>query len=49
MPPDLVELIKRFVYGGPENAGAEPPCDPQAPLGRLVGQTGAFPHLQPLP
>jgi virulence factor Mce-like protein len=49
MPPDLVELIKRFVYGGPENAGAEPPCDPQAPLGRLVGQAGAFPHLQPLP
>ncbi|HLM09473.1 MAG TPA: MlaD family protein [Thermoleophilaceae bacterium] len=48
LPPDLVDLIKRFVYGGPENAGARPPCDPQAPLGRLLGQAGAFPHLQPL-
>ena len=49
LPPDLVALIQRFVYGGPENAGAEPPCDPQAPLGRFVDQAGAFPHLQPLP
>ncbi len=49
LPPDLVQLIQRFVYGGPENAGAEPPCDPQAPLGRFVDQAGAFPHLQPLP
>ncbi len=49
LPEDMVVLIRRFVYGGPENAGAEPPCDPQAPLGRFVGQDGAFPHLQPLP
>jgi len=53
LPPDLQEDIVRFVYGGPENAGAAatgPPCDEQAPLGNLVGQPGQrFPHLQPLP
>ncbi len=49
LPPDLVELIRRFVYGGPENAGARPPCDPQDPLGALVGQSGLYPALQPLP
>lgn len=49
LPADLVDLIKRFVYGGPENAGARPPCVQQAPLGDLVGQSGSFPALQPLP
>ena len=53
LPPSLQEAMVRFVYGGPENAGAAatgPPCDEQAPLGDLVGQPGRrFPHLQPLP
>ncbi len=49
LPPDLIELIKRFVYGGPENAGARPPCVEQDPLGAVVGQTGRYPALQPLP
>ncbi|HEY6780367.1 MAG TPA: hypothetical protein VI111_05390, partial [Thermoleophilaceae bacterium] len=49
LPADLVELIKRFVYGGPENAGARPPCVEQDPLGALVGQSGRYPALQPLP
>jgi virulence factor Mce-like protein len=49
LPADMVELIKRFVYGGPENAGARPPCVGQAPLGNVVGQSGLFPALQPLP
>jgi phospholipid/cholesterol/gamma-HCH transport system substrate-binding protein len=41
--------ITQFVFGGDQNRGKAPPCDPQAPLGRFVGQTGAFPRLQPLP
>jgi virulence factor Mce-like protein len=49
LPADLVDLIKRFVYGGPENAGARPPCVAQDPLGSLVGQSGMYPALQPLP
>jgi virulence factor Mce-like protein len=44
-----VDDIDKFVFGGTENRDATPVCDPQAPLGRLVGQTGSFPHLQPLP
>jgi phospholipid/cholesterol/gamma-HCH transport system substrate-binding protein len=43
-------LLDKFAFGGPENRGKAPPCDPQAPLGRLVGQPGRlFPHVQPLP
>lgn len=53
LPEDLQDSIERFVYGGPENAGAAatgPPCAEQAPLGDLVGQPGRrFPQLQPLP
>ncbi len=41
--------IAEFVFGGPENTGRAPVCDPQAPLGRLAGQSGVFPRLQPLP
>jgi phospholipid/cholesterol/gamma-HCH transport system substrate-binding protein len=47
--PDLVPLITKFVFGGTENAGAAPPCVAQQPLGRLVGQSGLYPRLQPLP
>ena len=49
LPPDLQALIVRFVYGGPENANARPPCVQQSPLGGQVGQTGSYPQLQPLP
>jgi phospholipid/cholesterol/gamma-HCH transport system substrate-binding protein len=45
----VIDDIDKFVFGGTENRNATPPCDPQAPLGRFVGQPGAFPHLQPLP
>ena len=41
--------IAQFVFGGDQNRDKAPPCDPQAPLGRVVGQTGLFPRLQPLP
>ena len=46
----LAGEIQRFVFGiGTENEGRAPPCVEQAPLGRLVGQSGRYPRLQPLP
>jgi phospholipid/cholesterol/gamma-HCH transport system substrate-binding protein len=44
----LVAQIREFVFGEPLNLGKAPPCDPQAPLGRLVGQNGLYPRLEPL-
>jgi virulence factor Mce-like protein len=42
--------IQKFVFGiGTENEGRAPPCVEQAPLGRLVGQPGRYPHVEPLP
>jgi phospholipid/cholesterol/gamma-HCH transport system substrate-binding protein len=49
MPADLVSRVNEFVYGAPNNVGRAPPCVPQQPLGRLLGQDGAYPRLQPLP
>ena len=46
---EIVDQIDRFIFGGDQNRGKAPPCDPQAPLGRVVGQSGMFPRLQPLP
>jgi len=48
LTPELSGLINEFVFGGTENTGAAPPCDPQEPLGRRVGQDGVFPRLQPI-
>jgi phospholipid/cholesterol/gamma-HCH transport system substrate-binding protein len=48
-PQETADLAQHFIFGVPENVGKAPPCDPQAPLGRIVGQSGLFPHLQPLP
>jgi phospholipid/cholesterol/gamma-HCH transport system substrate-binding protein len=46
----LAGEIRRLVFGiGTENEGRAPPCVEQAPLGRLVGQPGRYPHVQPLP
>jgi phospholipid/cholesterol/gamma-HCH transport system substrate-binding protein len=46
----LANEIQKFVYGiGTENEGRAPPCVEQAPLGRLVGQPGRYPQVQPLP
>ncbi|MEA2366674.1 MAG: phospholipid/cholesterol/gamma-HCH transport system substrate-binding protein [Thermoleophilaceae bacterium] len=44
-----VDEITQFVFGGDENRGKAPPCDPQAPLGRVVGQSGMFPRLMRAP
>ncbi len=46
----LSDEIKRFVFGiGTGNEGRAPPCVEQAPLGRLVGQPGRYPRVEPLP
>jgi phospholipid/cholesterol/gamma-HCH transport system substrate-binding protein len=49
LPQDMIDQIDRFIFGGDANRGKAPPCDPQAPLGRVLGQPGMFPHLEPLP
>jgi phospholipid/cholesterol/gamma-HCH transport system substrate-binding protein len=53
-PQRLATRAEEFIFGGKYNTGAAPPCVAQAPLGTLnipslSGQTGAYPHLQPLP
>jgi hypothetical protein len=46
----LSDEINKFVYGiGTDNVGRAPPCVEQAPLGRLVGQPGRYPRVEPLP
>jgi phospholipid/cholesterol/gamma-HCH transport system substrate-binding protein len=50
MSERLAAEIQKFVFGiGTENAGRAPPCIEQAPLGRIIGQPGRYPALQPLP
>jgi phospholipid/cholesterol/gamma-HCH transport system substrate-binding protein len=49
LPAAVVAQIHYYTYGGNRNRNSAPPCDAQAPLGQVVGQTGTFPHLQPLP
>jgi phospholipid/cholesterol/gamma-HCH transport system substrate-binding protein len=44
----LAAQIRQFVFGIPDNQNAAPPCDPQAPLGRIIGQDGLYPTLRPL-
>jgi phospholipid/cholesterol/gamma-HCH transport system substrate-binding protein len=45
----LSDEIKRFVFGiGTGNEGRAPACEEQAPLGRLVGQPGRYPRVEPL-
>ena len=48
-PTTLVNRVNQFVYGDPNNRGKAPPCEAQEPLGRVVGQSGDYPRLQPLP
>ena len=49
LPAGVVSQINYYTFGGTQNRNAAPPCDPQAPLGQLFGQSGQFPHLEPLP
>ena len=49
LPAGVVAQINYYTFGGTVNRNAAPPCDPQTPLGQVVGQSGNFPHLEPLP
>ena len=44
LPQSRLDLINRFAYanGNP----TAPPCEEQAPLGRLIGQSGKYPHVE---
>lgn len=50
LSPGLRALIQEFVFAGSADGSVPaPPCREQAPLGRLVGQPGRYPRLQPIP
>jgi phospholipid/cholesterol/gamma-HCH transport system substrate-binding protein len=49
LPQELLDLIDRFAYGGVGSNIPAPPCDEQAPLGSLIGQTGKYPHVTEAP
>jgi phospholipid/cholesterol/gamma-HCH transport system substrate-binding protein len=49
LPAGVVAQLNYFTYGNTQNRNSAPPCDPQTPLGQLLGQSGSFPHLEPLP
>ena len=50
LPADLRALIEQFAFAGSTTGAVPaPPCREQAPLGRVIGQTGRFPNLQPIP
>jgi len=49
-PPSTYALIDQFAYGGKApGAVPAPTCKPQAPLGRLLGQPGLYPHAEVAP
>ena len=45
LPQSLLDLINRFAYAGQGSNIPAPPCDEQAPLGNLIGQSGKYPHV----
>jgi ABC-type transporter Mla subunit MlaD len=45
LPAELRGLINQFAFGGDPLNVAAPPCNEQAPLGRLLGQSGKYPHV----
>jgi virulence factor Mce-like protein len=50
LPPRTYDLIEQFVYGSqPPGSVAAPPCNEQAPLGRLLNQPGRYPHVTEAP
>jgi phospholipid/cholesterol/gamma-HCH transport system substrate-binding protein len=49
LAPGLAANVVEFAYGGNPAVVPSPPCRAQRPLGRLVGQSGLFPRLQPQP
>jgi phospholipid/cholesterol/gamma-HCH transport system substrate-binding protein len=50
LPAELRGLLEQFAFAGSTTGAVPaPPCREQAPLGRVVGQSGRFPDLQPIP
>jgi virulence factor Mce-like protein len=49
LPAGVIAQLNYFTYGNTQNRNTAPPCRAQTPLGQLVGQSGSFPHLEPLP
>lgn len=47
IPQGTLDLVNQFAFKS-GNVPA-PPCKPQAPLGRLLGQTGVYPHVERAP
>ncbi len=46
LEPEVRQIVERFAF---TNRGPQaPPCREQRPLGRLVGQPGRYPRLQPI-
>jgi virulence factor Mce-like protein len=45
LPQSLLDLINRYAYAGAGSNVPAPPCDEQAPLGNLIGQSGKYPHV----
>ena len=48
LPQSLLDLINRFAYSGVGANIPAPPCEEQAPLGNLIGQSGKYPHIEQL-
>jgi len=51
LTPELRALLEQFAFAGVPSGAAvpAPACREQPPLGRVIGQTGRYPDLQPLP
>ena len=49
LPQSLKDLIDRFAYAGAGRNVPAPPCEEQAPLGRLIGQPFMYPHIERAP
>jgi phospholipid/cholesterol/gamma-HCH transport system substrate-binding protein len=53
IPPEVANLIPQAVYDGVQQFALDnptaPPCDEQAPLGRVVGQSGKYPQVKAAP
>ncbi len=49
LPAPLRAVVEQFGFAGSQSGAVPaPPCREQAPLGRLVGQPGRYPSLQPI-
>lgn len=50
LPAELRGLLEQFAFAGSTTGAVPaPPCREQAPLGRVIGQGGRYPDLQPIP